>query len=107
MIESRHPTPIASRSQEVNGTSTSVDYTESATRALKGLLDARRMTYADLAQRLTEMGEAETETSVSQKVRRGSFQLAFFLLCMDALRVEEALVIAPSATLSFPVQLRT
>lgn len=107
MIESSHPTPISSRTQGASGEPAPVDYAESATRALKGLLDARRMSYADLAERLTTMGIAETETSVSQKVRRGSFQLAFFLLCMDALHVEEALVIAPSATNSSPIQLRT
>lgn len=107
MIEPSHPTPVSSRAQGTRGEPASVDYAESATRALKGLLDARRMSYADLAERLTQLGMAETETSVSQKVRRGSFQLAFFLLCMDALNVDEALVIAPSAKHSSPVQLRT
>ncbi len=96
---------IRSQKQEGGGPGATVDYAECATRALKRLLDAQGMTYADLAERLSGMGIRETEASISQKVRRGTFQFSFFFQCLDALHVPEVLVKAPSVALTSPLQI--
>ena len=42
-------------------------------------------TYDQLAQRLGEMGEAETAANLRNKMSRGRFTAAFFLQCLSAL----------------------
>ncbi len=43
--------------------------------------------YAELARRLTEMGIAETDTSVAAKVNRGAFPAWFLFAVMRAIGV--------------------
>lgn len=73
------------------------DYPEAARRALKTIIGVRNITYAQLAARLTALGVPETEASIAQKVRRGTFQLAFFLQCMRAIEVSEVTLTVPTA----------
>ena len=49
---------------------------------LKAELARRHVTYKELALRLPTVGLYETEASITQKMARGKFQLAFFLQCM-------------------------
>ncbi|NIE63058.1 DUF6471 domain-containing protein [Burkholderia sp. Ax-1719] len=74
-----------------------LNYTDSASRTLKRLLGQRGATYADLAVKLSEIGINETEMSISQKVRRGTFQFAFFLQCLEALGVDKLSLGRPGA----------
>ncbi|WP_255606436.1 DUF6471 domain-containing protein [Nitratireductor rhodophyticola] len=47
------------------------------------------MTYADLAERLTEKGAKESERNIANKISRGSFTAAFFMMCMDVIGVHD------------------
>jgi lambda repressor-like predicted transcriptional regulator len=60
---------------------------------IKAELKERGMSYADLANRLRERGVEATESSVRNKLHRGSFSAAFFAECLlaigsDRLRLE-------------------
>lgn len=72
------------------------DDTETARQALKAILMRRNITYAQLAGLLTAQGVQETETSIAQKIRRGTFQLAFMYQCMRAIGVSEVLLTVPT-----------
>lgn len=52
---------------------TNDEWAELAKRHLKATLKRHGVGYADLAQRLTEMGLPETEGSVTVKINRGAF----------------------------------
>lgn len=65
---------------------------------VKGLLKAelkkRNMTYAHLVEKLAERGYKEDEHNLRNKIARGKFTAAFFVLCLVAigchtLRLEE------------------
>ena len=58
---------------------------ERAKRYIKAELRRADLTYARLAQRLTEMGLPETETSIAKKISRGGFSAVFFIAVMKAL----------------------
>jgi hypothetical protein len=45
------------------------------------------MTYAQLAEKLKSLGLAENERNLANKISRGSFTAAFFVMCMDAIGV--------------------
>jgi hypothetical protein len=64
-------------------------WNNAASRLLKGELVTRGVSYAQLAQRLTQTGLRETQASIANKLSRGTFTLAFFLSCMEALDVEQ------------------
>lgn len=72
-----------------------IDDTKSARTALKTILVMRGITYARLADLLTAQGITETETSIAQKVRRGTFLLAFMYQCMRAIGVTELVLSVP------------
>ena len=82
--------------QDIDGQSSRFDVAAISTQALKLMLAQHGCTYTDLAERLTAMGFPETEASVSQKIRRGTFQFGFFVQCIVALGLNEVTVIAPS-----------
>jgi hypothetical protein len=82
-----------------------LDYAEFARRSLRTVLSTRGITYAQLAEKLSAMGHAETETSIAQKVRRGTFQFSFFILCMKAIGVASVSINVPSANSSNTVHL--
>lgn len=64
-------------------------YEEQAKNILKAELKRRGVTYAQLADKLSEVGAKETERNLANKISRGSFTAAFFMMCMDAIGVRQ------------------
>lgn len=60
------------------------EYETKAKNILKAELKRRGVTYGQLADRLTFLGTPETERNIANKISRGSFTAAFFMMCMDA-----------------------
>lgn len=60
-------------------------YEERAKNILKAELKRRGITYAQLAEKLKAMGANENERNLANKISRGSFTAAFFMMCMDAI----------------------
>lgn len=60
-------------------------YAERAKNILKSELKRRGITYADLADKLTAIGMKESERNIANKISRGSFTAAFFMMCMDVI----------------------
>lgn len=60
-------------------------YEDLAKNLLKAELKRRGVTYRELAERLREKGANENERNLANKISRGSFTTAFFLMCMDAI----------------------
>jgi len=52
---------------------------------LKGELKRRGVTYAQLVDRLTEIGVHESEPNVRNKLARGKFTAVFFVQCLEAI----------------------
>jgi hypothetical protein len=66
------------------------DWNKEARRILKSELARRDLTYKQLLKQLHEAGMAEeTERSIVNKVSRGTFSFAFFIMCMRALGAEQ------------------
>lgn len=61
------------------------EFENRAKNLLKAELKRQGITYSDLAKRLTAMGLQENERNLTNKISRGSFTTAFFLMCMDAI----------------------
>ena len=51
---------------------------------LKGELKRRNVTYAQLVDKLGEIGVSETEPNVRNKLARGKFTAVFLLQCLEA-----------------------
>lgn len=62
-------------------------YEDRAKNILKSELKRRGITYAQLAEKLTALGVKENERNLANKISRGSFTAAFFMMCMDAIGV--------------------
>ena len=62
-------------------------YEDRAKNILKGELKRRGITYAQLAERLKTLGASENERNLANKISRGSFTAAFFMMCMDVIGV--------------------
>lgn len=65
--------------------SVTATYAERAKNILKSELKRRGVTYAQLADKLTAMGLKESERNIANKISRGSFTAAFFMMCMDVI----------------------
>ena len=56
---------------------------------VKGLLKAelkrRDLSYADLAEKLGEIGVSENDRNISNKIGRGSFSAVFLVQCLEAI----------------------
>jgi Domain of unknown function (DUF6471) len=56
---------------------------------VKGLLKAelkrRNLSYAELAEKLGEIGIKDSERNISNKISRGTFTAVWFVQCMEAL----------------------
>jgi Domain of unknown function (DUF6471) len=63
---------------------TSDEWAELAKRHVKAALARHDLKYAELAQRLTDMGLPETEGSVQVKINRGTFPAWFMLAVLRA-----------------------
>lgn len=64
-------------------------WNDEASSVLKGILKRKRVTYAELAALLNELGNEENGNSIANKLSRGSFSFAFFLQCMKVLQVNK------------------
>jgi hypothetical protein len=62
-----------------------IAYETRAKNLLKAELKRKGVTYAQLAERLVEIGVHETERNLNNKISRGGFAAAFLLQCMDAI----------------------
>lgn len=64
---------------------TGFNWSSAAARLLKAEIARADISHAQLASRLQGLGVRETESSVKNKLYRGSFAMTFFLQCMRAL----------------------
>ena len=64
------------------------EWAERASSFLKHKLRECEVTYAELAKRLKKHGLIETEASVTNKLKRGTFPATFFLACLAALELD-------------------
>jgi hypothetical protein len=82
--------PVAHfREAVMNFESKEREWADRAKRFLKAELKRADVTYEELAQRLREHGLEETESSVSNKLSRGTFPATFFLASMKAIGREQ------------------
>ncbi len=75
------------RFAEIAVASTSEHWAGLAKRHLKAELKRADVGYAELAQRLTDMGLPETEGSITVKINRGGFPAWFMFAAMKAIGV--------------------
>ncbi len=65
------------------------EWEERAAAFLKHKLREAEVTYLELAKRLKKHGfKEETEASITNKLKRGSFSATFFLACLAALELD-------------------
>ena len=62
-----------------------VEYETKAKNILKGELKRRGVTYAQLAERLAEIGVHENERNLTNKISRGGFSAAFLIQCLESI----------------------
>jgi 3-mercaptopyruvate sulfurtransferase SseA len=62
-----------------------VEYEAKAKNILKGEMKRRGVTYAQLAELLSEKGIQENERNLNNKVSRGGFSAAFMILCLESI----------------------
>jgi hypothetical protein len=60
------------------------EYEALARNLLKGELKRRNVTYAQLVEKLAEIGVSEAEPNIRNKLSRGKFSAAFMLECLSA-----------------------
>jgi hypothetical protein len=61
------------------------DWQSRAKGLLKAELKRRGLSYADLAEKLGEVGVTDSERNISNKIARGSFTAVFFVQCLEAI----------------------
>jgi hypothetical protein len=65
------------------------EWAERAAAFLKHKLREGEVTYVELARRLKKHGlKSETEASITNKLKRGTFPATFFLACLAALELD-------------------
>ena len=64
------------------------EYETLAKNLLKGELKRRGVTYAQLAEKLAEIGVQENERNLNNKISRGGFSAAFLLQCLSSIGCE-------------------
>lgn len=64
------------------------EWAERARVFLKAELQKAEVTYQELAKRLKKHGLTETEASITNKLKRGTFPATFFLASLKAIGVE-------------------
>ena len=52
---------------------------------LKAELERRNLSYADLAEKLADVGIKDNERNIANKIARGSFTAVFFVQCLEAI----------------------
>ena len=68
------------------------EWAERAGAFLKRKLREGEVTYVELAKRLRKHGFKETEASITNKLKRGTFSATFMLACIAALELEGVLL---------------
>jgi Domain of unknown function (DUF6471) len=63
------------------------EWKKRASNLLKAELKKRNVGYAELSNRLQEIGLSETVASITTKINRGTFSFSFFLQCMKVVEV--------------------
>ena len=66
-----------------------IDWTEKTKGLLKSELKRRNLTYAELADKLAEIGVKDTDVNIRNKIARGGFTAVFFVQCLEAIGVKE------------------
>ena len=61
---------------------------DKAANILKAQLKLKGVTYAQLVERLAEIGVDEKEANIRNKLSRGKFTAAFLLQCLEAIGAE-------------------
>ncbi len=69
------------------GDPVTVEFETRAKNLLKGELKRRGITYANLAEKLAEIGVSENERNLNNKISRGGFTAAFLLQCLAVIGV--------------------
>jgi hypothetical protein len=64
------------------------DWEKQAANLLKSELKRKGVTYAQLVERLSDIGISEKEVNVANKLSRGKFSAAFMLACLTAIETE-------------------
>ncbi|MEC5291219.1 DUF6471 domain-containing protein [Aurantimonas sp. C2-6-R+9] len=64
------------------------DWEEKAKGIIRGEMARRGVTYAQLVERLAEIGVDENERNLRNKVSRGKFTAGFLLQCLNAIGVQ-------------------
>ena len=62
-----------------------LEYEAKAKNLLKGELKRKGMTYAQLAEKLAEIGVQENERNLNNKISRGGFSAAFLIQCLEVI----------------------
>lgn len=71
---------------EQDGTmSHEIDWTEKVKGMLKAELKRKNVTYAQLIEKLGEIGIKDTEVNIRNKIARGGFTAVFFVQCLEAI----------------------
>ena len=65
-----------------------IEWAERASTFLKARLKEKEVTYVDLVKRLKKHGFVETEASITNKLKRGTFAATFLLACLAALDLD-------------------
>ncbi len=65
------------------------EWEKQAANLLKAELKRKGVTYAQLVERLADIGISEKEVNVANKLSRGKFSAAFMLACLKAIEVQE------------------
>jgi 3-mercaptopyruvate sulfurtransferase SseA len=66
-----------------------IDWTEKTKGLLKSELKRHNVTYAQLAEKLGEIGISETDVNIRNKIARGGFTAVFLVQCLEAIGVKE------------------
>jgi hypothetical protein len=61
------------------------DWTQRVKGILKAEIARRHLTYANLVEKLAEIGVKETEVNIRNKIARGGFSAVFFVQCLTAI----------------------
>jgi hypothetical protein len=65
------------------------EWEEKAANLLKAEIKRRGLTYAQVVEKLAEIGVSEDERNLRNKLSRGKFTAAFMLQCMAAIGSQE------------------
>lgn len=66
-----------------------IDWSDRVKGLLKGELKRKNITYAQLIEKLREIGVNDTEPNIRNKIARGGFTAVFLLQCLEAIGVRE------------------